>query len=82
MFTKSGEFQVPDGIEEVRAIAVGGGGGGAYHDDGGGGAGYVGAGILKVLPWTTYQVTVGGAGGGGGGRHWGGGPCRKPRRIV
>ena len=64
LFTATSEFKVPGGKEYVRAIAVGGGGGGHGGNGGGGGSGKVDAGTIKVIPGSTYQVTVGAGGAG------------------
>ena len=73
MFTESSEFKVPVGVEYLRALVVGGGGGGRSWVSGSGGSGYVKASTIKVIPETTYQVTVGtgGAGAAGGAKNYG-----------
>ena len=65
LFKKTSQFQVPEGKEFDRALAVGGGGGGCYGSNGGGGAGYVAASTIKVLPGSNYSVIVGEGGAGG-----------------
>lgn len=58
-------FTVPNGIDEVLAVAIGAGGGGHWHSStsgtaagGGGGGGYA-QGVIAVVPGQTIAVTVG-----------------------
>ena len=59
IFTSSGLFIVPCGVQQVRALAVGGGSGGMNSDGGGGGSGYVRSGVFTVTPLQWIPITVG-----------------------
>ena len=59
LFTKSGIFTVPCGVNRVRVLVVGGGGGGGSGASGGGAAGFVKAGEFGVEPNEIIKVTVG-----------------------
>jgi hypothetical protein len=80
LFTSSGTFTVPEGVELIYVTGSGGGGGGAgggcgytIHSAGGGGGGGGGAaGFCKrlplvVIPGASHSVTIGAAGTGGAG---------------
>lgn len=71
LFTSSGLFIVPCGVQQVRALAVGGGSGGNNAELGGGASGYVRSGIFNVTPLSWIQVTVGTGGAGAPYRVWG-----------
>ena len=64
VYTSSGIFVVPCGVQQVRSLAVGGGSGGMNGDFGGGGSGYVRSGDFAVSPLQWIQVTVGTGGAG------------------
>lgn len=66
LFTTSGNFTVPAGINYIWATMEGGGGGGGSINPGGGGGGgggaYVNRCLYLVTPTNTYSVTVGAGG--------------------
>ncbi len=66
VFTASGGFTVPNGVNAARVTVIGGGGGGGYHTtmpSGGGGAGGRAMGIVNNLaPGAVIAVTVGAGG--------------------
>eukprot|EP00761_Pharyngomonas_kirbyi_P011333 gb/GECH01011358.1/.p1 GENE.gb/GECH01011358.1/~~gb/GECH01011358.1/.p1 ORF type:complete len:500 (+),score=103.19 gb/GECH01011358.1/:1-1500(+) len=64
VFTNNDNFEVPDGVREVRVLVVGGGGGGANGHQGGGGSGYVKSSTLDVSGKSSVPVTVGDGGSG------------------
>jgi hypothetical protein len=73
IFTSSGAWTAPAGVQyvQVQMIGAGGTGGdanglgfGGYGGGGGGGGGYVQS-VIKVVPGTVYQVEVGQPFGGG-----------------
>ena len=59
LFTSSGIFTVPCGVNRVRVLVVGGGGGGGSGAAGGGAAGSVKIGVFDVQPNEALKVTVG-----------------------
>jgi hypothetical protein len=66
LFTSTGTWTAPAGVNFVSAVAVGGGGGGSVHTSGIAGAGS-GGGLgwknnIPVVPGITYDVVVGGRG--------------------
>lgn len=61
VFSTSGTFTVPTGIDKIRVLVVGGGGSGSYGGGGGGGAAIKT--ITGLTPGATITVTVGGTGG-------------------
>lgn len=65
VFTASTTWTVPDGVTQLRVLAVGGGGGGGSRFAGGGASGGVTVGSLSVTPGQQIAVTVGAAGTGG-----------------
>lgn len=71
IFTTSGTWTCPTGINavEISLVGAGGGGGGsngAGTASGGGGSGaYLIGNMIKVVPTTTYTVTIGALGAGG-----------------
>ena len=66
VFTSSGDFVVPNGVNTVRVELIGGGGSGGYHVSmpaGGGGAGGRAVSIVSGLtPGQVLPVSVGGGG--------------------
>lgn len=63
VFTDSGSFTVPSGVNSLEVLLIAGGGGGGNHEGGGGGAGgYIYSANYAVTPGSTIPVTVGGAG--------------------
>ena len=72
VFTSSGTWTAPAGVNAAQVILVGGGGGGGQSSGnaagGGGGGGAVVTRNLAVTPGTTYNVTVGAGGQGGAGQ--------------
>lgn len=73
VFTNTGDFTVPLGVNRilVEVWGAGGGGGGGDHigygSGGGGGGGGFGKGVFVVTSGTTFTVTVGVGGSGGAG---------------
>lgn len=65
-FTASTTWTIPNGITNIRVIAVGGGGGGSGQTNphGAGGGGFVET-VLSVSGYSTIPITVGNAGAGG-----------------
>ncbi|MDR1344370.1 MAG: hypothetical protein LBJ39_03360 [Tannerellaceae bacterium] len=68
VFTESGEWTAPNGVNTIEVFAVGGGGAGAngsgYVDYGrnGGSGGQVVIRTLQITPGNTYQITIGAGG--------------------
>jgi hypothetical protein len=68
IFTSTGTWVAPTGVETIDIFLVGGGGAGAgggsssYRNGGGGGGGAVIERPLTVVPGTTYTVTIGAGG--------------------
>jgi hypothetical protein len=67
VFTSSGTFTVPAGVNSIRVCVVGGGGGGGGGHSGGGGSGHVRTGTYSVSPGQSISITVGAGGNGGAG---------------
>jgi len=65
VFTSSGTFTVPAGVNSIRVCVVGGGGGGGGGHSGGGGSGHVRTGTYSVSPGQSISITVGAGGTGG-----------------
>jgi len=68
IFTASGTWTCPAGVDLVRVTVAGGGGGGASPGSGGGGGGGGGMVVTKtisVVPGTAYTITVGSGGAAG-----------------
>ena len=64
VFTTSGVFVVPQGVNTIQVELVGPGGNGGSNGAGGGGGGGYTVGTLPVVPGTSYPVTVGQGGSG------------------
>jgi hypothetical protein len=66
VFTSTGTFTVPNGVNMLRVTVIGGGGSGGYHSTlpgGGGGAGGKAIGVLTgLVPGQSIAVTVGAGG--------------------
>ena len=69
VFTSSGTYTKPSGINTIKVIVVGGGGGGGTHSTnssaGGGGGGGASIKVIDATAITTETVTVGAGGTGG-----------------
>jgi hypothetical protein len=73
VFTSSGTFTIPTGVNAIKVTALGGGGGGATGSpgnnsggQGGGGGGLVTKYLTGLTPGLTLSVTVGAGAGAGG----------------
>src|SRR6185503_10086610 len=64
IFTSSGTFVVPAGVDTVTFELVGAGGNGAANGGGGGGGGGYARRISPVTPGTSYSIVVGSGGSG------------------
>ena len=64
IFTASGTWTCPSGVEKAFVRIFGGGGGGSTKGAGGGG-GYMAYSELDVTPGTAYPVTIGAGGSSG-----------------
>ena len=64
VFTSSGPFVVPAGVDTITVELVGAGGNGAANGGGGGGGGGYARGTYTVTPGTTYSIVVGSGGSG------------------
>lgn len=69
VYSYSGKYTVPQGVNSITVEVWGGGGGGASTYNGGGGGGGGGGGYGKqtvsVVPGTTYNITIGKGGSAG-----------------
>ena len=67
IFTQSGTWTCPSGVEKAFVRLFGGGGGGSCGDSygGGGGGGHMAYSELSVTPGTAYPLTIGAGGAGG-----------------
>ena len=61
IFTQSGTWTCPAGVEKAFVRLFGGGGGGGYGNSsgGGGGGGHMAYSELNVAPGTAYPITIG-----------------------
>ena len=64
IFTSSGTFVVPAGVDTITVELVGSGGNGAFNGGGGGGGGGYARRTSAVSPGTTYSIVVGAGGSG------------------
>jgi hypothetical protein len=64
VFTSSGTFVVPAGVDTVTFELVGAGGNGGFNGGGGGGGGGYAKRTIVAAPGTSYSIVVGGGGSG------------------
>lgn len=64
IFTSSGQFTVPAGVESITVELIGAGGNGASNGGGGGGGGAYARGTYAVTPGASFSVVVGTGGSG------------------